>query len=211
MGNLKSFHDHLRHSQAQVKKLTKTGPTLNALLAREGARLKREDEASRLRAIYRAIVEQLQRLREIELSASRGHSQANLMLSLVEVTVTAIVSKGNRLSAITDCLLGGATDRRQPFGLVMVCIGPGGLPEDVGVVSISQSARESGRPQPEIMNKLRDDGYLVFSEKAFSLLIDRLIGDVREGRLRLRVSKDKLVEIMGLSKQKLSLRITKVE
>lgn len=206
-----SFHDHLRNSQSQAKKLTEAGPALNALFAREGIRLKRDDEASRLRAAYRTIVEQLQRLRQIETSASRGHREANLMVSLAELTVTAIVSEGRRLSAITDCLLRGPTDRKQPFGLVMVCIGPRGLPEDVGVVSISQLARESNRPQPEIMNKLRDDGYLIFSEEAFSILIDRLIGDLREGELHLPVCRDKLVETMELYKQKLNLRITKAE
>jgi len=211
MGSLKSFHDHLRNSQSQAKKLAEAGPALDALLAREGTLVKREDEASRLRAAYRAIVEQLQQLREIELSASRGHNQANLILSLVEATVTAMVSRGRRLSALADCLLSGPTGRRQPFGLVMVSIGPEGLPDDVGVVSISQLARESNRPEPEILNKLRDDGYLVFSEEAFSTLIDRLVGDVREGKLRLPACRETLAEIAGLNKQILRPKITAVE
>jgi hypothetical protein len=211
MESLRPSHDYLKDLQSQAKKLTEVGPALNALFAKEETRLKREDGASRLRAMYGAIVEQLQRLREVELSASRDHSQANLMLSVVEATVTAIVSKGRRLPAITDCLLRGPTDRKQPFGLVMVCIGPGGLPDDVGIISISQLARESGRPQHEIMNELRDDGYLIFSGEAFSTLIDRLIGALREGELHLPLSRDKLAEIMELYKRKLSLRTTKVE
>lgn len=211
MGNLKSFHDHLRNLQSQAKKLAGAGPALNALLATEGTRLKREDEASRLRVMCDDIVEQLQRLRQIELSASRGQNQANLILSLVEAGVTAIVSKGRRLSAMTDCLLRAPSDRRQPFGLVMVCIGPRGLPDDVGVISVSQLARESNRSETEIMSKLRDDGYLLFTEEAFSLLIDRLVVDVREGNLPFPVSRDKLVEITGLNKQKLSPKITRVE
>ena len=211
MESLKSFHDHLKDLQPQAKKLIETGLALNALFAGEETRLKREDEASSLRAAYRAIVEQLQRLKEVEASASRGHSQANLILSLGELALTAMVSKGKRLSAITDYLLHGPTDRQQPFGLVMVCIGARGLPDDAGVVSISQLARESNRPEPEIMNKLREDGYLLFSEKAFSLLIDRLIGNVREGRLRLPVSREKLSEITALNKPKLRAKIIEVE
>ena len=211
MGNLKSFHDHLRNSQSQAKKLTEAGPALNALFATEGTRLNREDEASRLRAMYDSIVEQLQRLRQIEASSSRSHSQANLMLSLVEVAVTAMVSKGRRLSAITDCLLRGPTTRKQSFGLVMVCIGPAGLPDDVGVISISQLARESGRPQPEVINKLQEKGSLLFDEEAFAILTDGLVDHVREGKLHLPVSRDKLVETMEPHNQKLGLRITRLE
>jgi len=211
MANLNSFHDQLRDSQSQAKKLTEAGSDLNAVFGREGSRLKREDEASRLRAIHDAIVEQVQRLRETELLASCDHSQANLMLSLVEVAVTAMVSKGRRLSAVTDCLLRGPANRKQPFGLVVVSIGPRGLPDGVEVVSISQLARESKRPQPEVMNKLRDDGYLLFSEEAFSALASRLISDAREGKLRLPVCTETLAEITGMNKQILSPKITALE
>jgi len=211
MENLKPFHGHLEGLQSKTKNLTETGLALNALFAGEETRLKREDEASSLRAACRAIVERLQRLKAIEASASCGHSQANLMLSLTGLVLTAMGSKGNRLSAMRNYLLHGPTDRQQPFGLVMACIGPRGLPDDVEGVSVSQLARESNRPQPEIMNKLRDDAYLLFSEEAFSLLIDRLIGNVREGKLHLPVSRDKLVEITGLNKQKLRAKVIEVE
>jgi hypothetical protein len=210
MENLKPFHSHLEDLQSEAKNLTETGFALNALFAGEETRLNKEDEASILRAVYRAIVEQLQRLKEIEASASLGHSKVNLALSLGELAVTAMFSKGKRLSAIADYLLQAPTDK-QPFELVMVCIGPRGLPDDVWGVSISQLARESGRPQPEIINKLQEDGYLLFSEEAFSLLIDRLIVDVREGKLCLPVSRDKLVGITGLNKPKLRVKIVEVE
>lgn len=211
MGNLKPFLDHLKDLRSQARNLTETGRALNALFAREETRLKREDEASSLRAVHCAIVEQLQQLEGIEASASRGHSQAKPILFLGGLAVTAMVSKGNRLSAITDYLLQGSTTKRQPYGLVMVCIRPEGLPDDVRVISISQLARESNRPQPEIISKLRDDGYLLFSEEAFSLMIDRLIGDAREGKLHLPVSTDKLAGITGLNKQQLSLKVIRVE
>ena len=211
MGNLKPIFSHLEDLRSKTKNLTETSLALNALFAREETRLKWEDEASSLRAVYRVIVEQLQRLKEAEASASRGHSQANLVLFPVGLVLTAMVSKGNRLSAMRDYLLHGPTDRQQPFGLVMVCIGPGGLPDDARVVSISQLARESNRLQPEIMNKLQNDGYFLFSEETFSLLIDRLIVDVREGKLHLPVSREKLSEITGLNKPKLRAKIVEVE
>jgi len=93
----------------------------------------------------------------------------------------------------------------------MVCVGPKGLPDDATVISISQSARESNRPEPEIMKKLQDDGYLLFSKEVFTVLIDKLVGDVREGRLHLPVSRDRLAEIAGLNKPKLRIKVIEAE
>jgi hypothetical protein len=211
MESLKSFQERLKNLESQGKKLIEARLALNTLFAGEEIRLKREDEASILRVVHRAIVEQLQQLKHAEVSASHGHNQANLVLFPVGLLVTAMVSKGNRLSAITDYLLRGSADRKQPFGLVMVCIGPNGLPDDVKVVSISKLARESNRTEPEIINKLQDDGHLLSSEEAFTLLIDGLIGNVREGKLHLPVSRDKLAEIVRLSKPKSRIKIVPVE
>jgi hypothetical protein len=211
MESMKSFHDHLENLQSQAKKLTESGLALNSIFDQEEIRLKREDEVSSLRAVYRAVVEQLQRLERTEASVELGHSQGDLILSLGGLAVAAMFSKSNRLSAMRDYLLREPTDRQQPFGLVMVCIGPKGLPDDVRDVSISQLARESNRLESQIINKLRGDGYLLFSQEAFSALIDRLIGDVREGRRSLPISRDKLAEIMGLKKPKSRIKIVEVE
>lgn len=211
MESLRSFHDRTRNVQSQGKKIIEARIALNALFAQEEIRLKREDEVSILKVVRCAIVEQLQRLKHAEALANYAHSQANLVLFPVGLLVTAMVSKGNRMSAIADYLLRGSADRQQPFGLVMVCIGPNGLPDDARGVSISQLARESHRPEPEIMNTLQGDGYLLFSEEAFSLLIERLIGAAREGELHLPVSRDKLVDITGLGKPKPSIKIIEVK
>jgi hypothetical protein len=198
MGSLKSFHGHLESLQARAKSLTVTGLALTNLFTEEASRLKRWDEASRLKALYRAVVAELDRVKQSELSASHGHSQANLMVSLGTLAVGGIikmVSKNEQLSAFADYLLKSPTDKERPFGQVLICIGPKGLPDDAGVVSISRLARESNRPESGIINKLQENGYLLFSEKTFSLLLDRLVADVREGRLHLSVSRDKLSEI----------------
>jgi hypothetical protein len=211
MESLKSFHDLLKNLQSQVKKLIEARLALNAEFVEEEIRQKREDEVSILMMVRGTIVEQLRKLKYIETSASLGHSQGNLVLFPIGLALTAMLSKNNWPSAITDYLLHGPVDRYCPFGTVMVCVGPKGLADHVRGVSISQLARESNRPEAKIMNKLQDDGYLLFSEEAFSLLIDRLIGDVREGKLNLPVSRDKLAEIMGLNKPQLRVKIVEVE
>lgn len=211
MEGLKSFHDRLKNLQSEGKKLIEVRLALNALFVEEETRLKREDEASILMMVRCAIVEQLQRLKHIETSASYGHSQANLALFPVGLVVTAMVSKNNRPSAIMDYLLRGPGDRHRPFGTVMVCVGPKGLPDDAKAVSISQSARDSNRPEAEIVNRLQEDGYLLFSEEVFSSLIDKLTADVRQGKLRLPVSREKLGEIAGLNKPKSGIKIVPIE
>ena len=211
MESLKSFHDRLKNLESQGKKLIEARLALNTLFVGEETRLKREDEVSILRVVHRAIVEQLQQLEQIEASASCGYSQASTVLFVAELAATAIVAQGNRTSAIKDYLLRKSTDKKEPFGLVMICSGPNGLPDDAKAVSISQLARESNRTEPAIVNKLQKDGCLLFSEEAFSPLVDRLIADVGQGKLHLPVSSEKLVEIAGLNKPKSRIKIVPIE
>jgi len=204
---MKSFHDHLENSQSQAKKLTETELALNALFAGEEARLEWEDEASSLKALCRTIVEQLDRMKYSESSACNGDTKANLAFSVTSLAAKIIVAttKNQRARNVVNNIFdtGG---HKKPFGEVMVCVGSKGLPDDARAISISQLARESNRLESQIINKMREDGYLLFSQEAFSTLIDRLIGDVREGKLRLPISRDRLAKIAGLNKPKLRIK-----
>lgn len=211
MESLESFHDRLEALQPQGKRLIETMVALNALFAEEEIRRKREDEVSILMAVRCAIAEQLQKLKRIETAASLGHSQGNLIVFPIRLASTAMFSKNDMQSAVTDSLRRGSGDRHRPFGTVMVCVGPKGLPQDAKAVSISQSARDSNRPEPEIVNRLQEDGYLLFSEEVFSSLIDKLTADVRQGKLSLPVSREKLAEIAGSNKPKSGIKIVPIE
>jgi len=211
MGSLKSFHDRLKNLQSQAQKLMDAALALNALFVEEETRLERDDEVSILMGVRRAIVEQSRQLKRIETSVSLGHSQASAVLFAAELAATAIVSQGNRASAIEDYLLRKATDKKEPFGLVMICIGPKGLPDDAKALSISQSARELNRTEAETVHRLRENGYLVLSEQVFASVIDTLVADIRQGRLCLPVSRDKLVEIAGWNRPKSSIKIVPIE
>ena len=197
MEGLNSFHTYLKNLKHQARRLTSTCLSLIALFAQEANRLNREDEASRLKALYSSIRQQLDLAKWSEDSASYGHSKADLISSLGGLALGGIVkrvSKNKRLSAFADYLLESPINKELPFGSVLVCIGLKGLPDDVRVVSISKLARESNRPESEVIHELQECGCLLFSEKEFSLLIDRLIDDVREGRLCLPISGEKLLE-----------------
>jgi len=207
--SLNSFHTHLENLYQQARKLTSTGLSLMTLFAEEANRLNREDEALRLKALYSSIRQQLDLAKRSEDAASYGHSQANLIFSLGGLALGSIVkraSKNKRLSAFADYLLESPPNKERPFGSVLVCMGPEGLPDDVRVVSISKLARESNRQESEVIHELQETGCLLFSEKKFSLLIDRLIDDVREGRLCLPISREKLSKITASSKSKLGAK-----
>jgi hypothetical protein len=92
MENLKPFHGHLEGLCSKTKNLTETVLALNALFAGEEARLKREDEASSLRTVYRTIVEQLERMKYSESFACYGDSKANLVFSFAGLAAKIIVA-----------------------------------------------------------------------------------------------------------------------
>ena len=211
MATLKISHSYLVDLRSEGKALIEGASGLNRLFHKEEASLKREDGALTLRAAYRTIVEQLQELKHSETLASYGHRQANLVLFPVGLAITAMFSRNNLPSAIADYLRRGPGDRHRPFGTVMVCVGPKGLPDDAKPVSVSQLARDSYQLESEIVNRLQEKGYLLFSEEVFSSLIDRLITYVRQGKLCLPASRETLVEIAELDKPKSSIKIVPVE
>jgi len=203
MEGLNSFHTHLKNLHHQAKRLTSTCLSLVTQFAQEANRLNREDEASRLKALYSSIKQLLDLAKRSEDSASYGHSKADLISSLGGLALGGIVkrvSKNKRLSSFADYLLEIPTSEERPFGTVLVCIGPMGLPDDVRVVCISKLARESNRPESEVIKEMREPGCLLFDEKVFRLLIDRLVDDVRDGQLRLPISRETLSQVMLSSK-----------
>jgi hypothetical protein len=211
MEGLKSFCEHLQSLRSRANKLAETGLALNVLFAGEQTRLERNDEVSILEGVRRRIVKQLQELKRVEASAGHGQSTANLLLVPLGLLVRAVLSGDNRPSAVKNPVLDDPTGRQRRFGLVMVCIGPNGLPDDAWVASVSQLARESNRTESEVVRRLHENGYLLFSGEVFSSLIDKLVTDVRQGRLRLPVSRKKLADIAGLNKPSSAIRIMPIK
>ncbi len=198
MADMSALHGHLKNLKHQAMEMASTVLSLGAVLTEEANRLGREDEVSRLKTLYSSIRHQLDLAKRGESSVSYSQSKVNLILSLSGLALSSIIkmgSKNKRLSATPGDILMSVANKPYPFGTVLVCIGPRGLPDDIQVVSISQSARESNRQESEVINKLRARSCLLFNEEEFSLLIDKLVVGVREGRLHLPISKKNLSEI----------------
>ena len=136
-------------------------------------------------------------------------AKANLPFSIagsIAKIIVAATTENQRARNFVNQVFDTDADKKRPYGTVMVCVGPKGLPDDVRVVSISELARESNRAESEIINELQKRGCLLFNEEAFSLLIDKLIIDVREGRLLLPISTEKLSQLKPSSRLKLKAK-----
>lgn len=200
---------YLKDLLSRGRRLNSSAFSLSAMLVEEADRLSRWDEASRLKALCFSIRRQLDQVRSSENAASCGYSQAELTVSLGRLAVGGIikaVSSNRQLSALADRLLESRTNKERPFGLVLVCIGPRGLPEDVEVIPISRLARELDCEESKVIHAQRQRGYLLITEEAFLLLIYRLVADVEEGRLRLPISQAKLSEITASGQLRLEAK-----
>ena len=197
MAGLDSFYVCLKDLRRQAGVLAVSEVSLSEYFQVEVERLTREDEAERLEALYAAVAQELEQSRQLEGAASYGHAKGDLIVTLGGLAARAILAattKNPQAWNLARHVFDRDTNKTRPFGTVMACVGPKGLPDDVRVVSISELARESDRSDGDITQELRKGGCLLFSQEAFSRLVDKLVIDVGEGRLRLPVSAEKLLE-----------------
>ena len=198
MESLESFYAYLRNIRHQTGILAEAAISLGKSFEAEADRLTREDGAQRLKSIHAAVAEELERSRRLESAASYEYTKAILPFSItgsiVKIIVTA-TTENQRVRNLVDHVVDASAEKKRPYGTVMVCVGSKGLPDDVRVISISELARKSNLSESRTIQELRICGYLLFNQEAFSSLIDKLLIDVREGRLHLPISSEKLAEV----------------
>ena len=188
----------LEKLRQKVNELASATGTLAALFENEASGLKRKDEVAQLNALRSAILKLVRSAKDSEMAARSGYSQARLIGSLVGLGIggpIALTSQDKGLRAVARSLMAGTGEKDRPFGTVLVCIGPKGLPEGVDVVSVSRLARESKRDEFGVMEELREHGYILLGEEAFSLFIDRLADEIIKGNVDLPVSQERLSKI----------------
>ncbi len=157
MEGLESFHAYLKSLSHQAGILAEAVVSLSESFEAEAGRLTREDGAQRLKAIHAAVTEELEQARRLESAVSYEHTKAILPFEVVgffaKIIMAATTEKPPVLKLVSQ-VCDTSTAKKPPYGTVMVCIGPKGLPDDVRVVSISGLARESNQPESEITQKL---------------------------------------------------------
>jgi len=197
MEDVNNIGAHLQDVRGQAAKLSAAADALGAIFEDEGAWLRRVDQVACLKTLLSYVLGELESAKRRETSASLSHSKVSLVGSLFRLGAGLITrtSEGPVMQAISRQLLAGSNAREPPFGTVLVRIGPRGLPEDVEAVSISSLARESGQDESEVIERLLAGGNLLVSKESLSHLIDRLAGEILEGRLGLPVSAARLSQL----------------
>ena len=212
MEGLESFHAYLKSLSHHAGILAEAAVFLSKSFEVEADRLTREDGVHRLKEIQATVVKELELSRQQESAASYEYSKVNLPFSLAGLAAKIIVTattKNRRTLNLVSQVCDTSTAKKLPYGRVMVCVGLKGLPDDVRVVSISELARESNRPESETIQKLQKGGCLLFSPERFSSLIDKLVIDIREGRLHLPIPIEKLSERVASGYQRLEAKQSK--
>ncbi|MFC1846482.1 hypothetical protein ACFLYS_00275, partial [Chloroflexota bacterium] len=95
------------------------------------------------------------------------------------------------------------SSKEHCFGTIMVCIGKGGLPDDVHVISVSRRARTQNQPESKIIQELQQRGMLLFSPDVFPVIINTLIEQLRAGKLSLPISLKQLPAELAIPLAKL--------
>jgi hypothetical protein len=198
MEDLTSYITEVNNIQHQAKQLTSICLSFNVLFVEEAIRLDCHDQIMLLRELSSSISQQMNEVKRTENASSYGESKANMTMSLFQFAAGGILkmtSSSKPLQALADDLLTKPLYEKRPFGNVLVRVGPKGVPDDVGVISVSRLARESHRNEAQVIEEMRSQGYLLLTEEAFSLLITNLMGGIEKGDMALPVVGNKLAEL----------------
>ena len=185
----------LKSLQKKAAKLVSAAESLTILFNQEETRLKRKAEVTRLILLRSTILQQAERERSTEISASIGYKQGRLITQSAGLLITAL-SKNNKVQSIARSLREKSAGERRSFGTILIRIDKKGIPDGVDVVCISRMGRELNRSETEVINRLKQTGCLLLKEESFSRLIDKLAEEILKGCLTLPVNIQKLSQIL---------------
>ena len=161
--------------------------------AGEAERLRRLDQAQCLRSLREEVARRVADLRRLELDARTEFTQGRYLGALMSFTIGGLMASASQsrerpFSAgvrLAREALAEAED--EPCGTVMVKVGPGGVPDDVTVLSISRMARERGMGEAQVVLRLVSQRQVLFTPRAFSKALEELERKVLDGTVSLPV------------------------
>jgi len=104
-------------------------------------------------------------------------------------------------------LTGRRARKQRTFGMIMVCIGKGGLPDDVHIVSVSEKARTHNQSESAIILEIQQSGALLFAPDKFMQLIEELVRDIHKGKRRLPILPEQLpVKLVPVKRPSLNIK-----
>jgi hypothetical protein len=197
MANITISDTTLEHLKCRASELAVAVDSLATIFEEGAICLKRKEETARLKGLCSSILERVKREREMEMAAEMGGTMADGLFSVVRLVAGLVTStfEDSTMQAISRELLAQPGRRETHFRIVLVRVGPGGVPDDVDIVNISELARQSERGEQAVIDGLLAQGNLLLGERAFSRLMDRLADGILKGELGLPLVPQRFLEL----------------
>ena len=195
MAGMRVGDTKLKSLQKKAANLVSAAESLTILFDQENTRLKRKAEVTRLKLLRSVTLQQVERERNTEISASIGDKQGRLIVQGAGLLMAGF-SNNKKWRSVSRSLLSKAAGKKHSFGTVRIRIDAKGLPDGVDVICISRLGRESNQSETEVINQLKKDVSLLLNEENFSRLTDKLVEGIMEGQIALSVSIQTLYQIL---------------
>jgi hypothetical protein len=166
--------------------------------------LVREADIKRLQSLAYGLKHQLEKAYLREDGAQKGWRRAGTIGDIAELVGKEIGSTPGEhpsVEVFKTTLMARRASRQNCFGMILICVGQGGLPDDVRLVLISGLARSQNREEDDIIREIQQRGEWLFSPEGFLVMLDTLIEQLREGKLRLPISLKQLPAKLAIPRQ----------
>jgi len=181
----------LKELKNQALELVASCQTLETFFAEGAVGIQQEDQVKRLRKMATMIKLELEEAESGEKSALVIAQTVDSGGEIAKSIISPLMGKGREVFDKT--VVARRAGRQHCFGNIMVCVGKGGLPDDVHVVSIAEIAREQNRPESSIKLEIQKSGTLLFTPVSFMQLVEEATRDIRKGKLRLPILPEHLM------------------
>jgi hypothetical protein len=175
----------------QTRALTEIAQALTA----EAERRQRADQASCIDALREQVTLRARWCQEAEERARRAFRTDKPKTSLAKAVGTGLgvwLTRGSNPVLWGMVVLKRELDKTAPFGNVVATVGPGGIPNELDVVSLSRLARERDTSEAEATKAMEAKGYRVVEPQSLLTALRRLKGDVLGGAVVLPVGGEQL-------------------
>jgi hypothetical protein len=165
---------------------------LEYVLTKGAAKIKRKSELEMLEKLATRIEGELEEANGVEQRA-RDAFQRSESISEAGKLFTLVINRPDWEKVIEARVAARRSQKPQTFGRTMVCVGTGGLPDDVSVVPVSKLARMQNRKESEILDEFRNQGKVLVSPSVFHNMLELLSKNINEGKLSLPVQPEGLL------------------
>jgi hypothetical protein len=189
MADIEVNSQYLYDLRKQLREIMSDCQTLNIFFVTGAVRIAREPDVKTLQNLTNKIKQQVEEAvsrEERERSSTANWDNGVKIGSAFVTVISSSIGKHGWIEG-AERIVKRRTGKRHCFGMIMICVGKGGLPNDVHVVSISELARSQNREESEIIREIQQRGEWLFSPEVFLQMLDTIIEQLHRGELRLPI------------------------